>query len=154
MLLVRGGPRYGKGAFNAELLGTLKRRVKHGLVSLSYSKTQATTLGKTGVLDTQSLVATLALRIAKRLELASGPGLYRNSLRGKNLVALRLNVETLWHFAPWFHRGASYSFDRQQPDFGAPGRIRRGAFQLRVLSSPQQRRPEDPLSDAPQLELN
>jgi len=154
LLLLRAGPRYGKGAFTAELLGIMKRRVKWGLVSVTYSKTQATTLGKTGALDTQSLVATFALRVAKNLEIASGPGVYRNTLRGQHLMALRLNIETLWHFSPWFHLGASYSFDRQQPDFGAPGHIRRGGFQLKLLTSPRQRRPEDPTSDAPRLELD
>lgn len=153
-VLLRAGPRYGKGEFQAELLGTVKRRVKHGLLSLTYSKTQATTLGKTGVLDTQSLVATLALRVAKELEIASGPGYYRNSLRGQNLTALRLNVETLWHFSPWFHLGASYALDLQQPDFGVPGHIRRGAFQVRVLGSPPQRRPVDPATDTSQPGLD
>jgi hypothetical protein len=153
LLLLRAGPRFSKGAVTTEALATLKRRVKRGLVTLTYSKSQATTLGKTGALDTQSLVATFSLRVAKNFEVASGPGLYRNALRGQQLVAMRLNLETLWHFAPWFHLGASYSFDLQQPDFGAPGHIRRGAFQVKVLTSPQQKRPEPPVTEAaPQQE--
>lgn len=153
LFVLRAGPRYGKGEYTAEVLATFKSRVKRGLVTVTYSKTQATTLGKTGALDTQSLVGTLALRVAKRLEIASGPGIYRNSLRGQDLKALRLNLETLWHFSSWFHLGAAYAFDLQQPDFGAPGHIRRGAFQVKVLTSPQQRPPEDPISDLPQEEL-
>lgn len=149
-LLLRAGPRYGKGAYTAELLATMKRRMKHGLMTLTYAKTQATTLGKTGSLDTQSLAGTLAVRVTRHLDLASGPGLYRNELHGKKLMALRLNLETLWHFSPWFHLGAAYSFDLQQPDFGAPGHIRRGALQLRLITSPQQRRPEGPMADASQ----
>jgi hypothetical protein len=153
LLLLRAGPRYGKGSFTAEVLGTMKRRVKHGLMTVTYAKTQATTLGKTGSLDTQSLAGTFAVRATKNLEVASGPGLYRNSLHGKNLAALRLNVETLWHVSAWFHLGASYSFDLQQPDFGAPGHIRRSALQVKLVSSPQQRRPEGPSTDAPQPEI-
>jgi hypothetical protein len=152
IVVVRAGPRYGKGEWSAELLGTVKRRVKRGLASVTYTKTQATTLGRTGALDTQSLVGTLALRVAKKLEIASGPGLYRNSLHGAHLVAMRMNVETLWHFSPWFHLGASYSFDLQQPDFGAPGHIRRSAFQVRLLTSPQQKGPAGPTSDEPGLD--
>jgi hypothetical protein len=148
LLLLRAGPRYGKGELTVEVLATMKRRVKRGLVTLTYSKSQATTLGKTGVLDTQSIVASFALRVRKNLEIASGPGVYRNSLRGQPLNALRLNLETLWHFSPWFHLGASYSYDMQQPDFGIPGTIRRGAFQLKLLTSPQQRRPEPIATDA------
>jgi hypothetical protein len=152
LLLLRGGPRYAKGAFTAELLGTMKHRVRRGLVTLTYAKSQATTLGKTGALDTQSLVATMALRVSKRLEIASGPGLYRNTLRGQHLTALRLNLESLWNFSPWFHLGVSYSFDLQQPDFGASGKIRRGALMVKLLTSPQQRRPEGPTSEAPPTE--
>lgn len=152
LLLVRAGPRYGKGQFTAEVLATMKRRMKQGLLSVTYSKSQATTLGKTGALDIQSLSGTLTLRVARKLEVASGPGIYLNSLRGKELIAMRLNVETLWHFSPWFHLGASYSFDLQQPDFGAPGHIRRSAFQVRLLTSSPQRRPEGPAEDAPQQE--
>jgi hypothetical protein len=153
-LLFRAGPRYGKGDWTAEVLATMKHKVKPGLVTVTYSKTQATTLGKTGALDTQSLVGTFALRVTKNLEIASGPGVYRNALHGQQLVALRLNLESLWHFSPWFHLGASYAFDLQQPDFGAPGHIRRGAFQVRIITSPRQKRPEDPTSDAPVEELD
>jgi hypothetical protein len=142
LLLLRAGPRFGKGEVSAEVLAMLKQRVKRGLVTVTYAKTQATTLGTSGALDTQSLVATLALRLSKNLEVASGPGLYRNSLRGLEVHALRLNLETLWHFSPWLHLGASYSLDLQQPDFGVPGRIGRNAFQVRIIGSPPQRRPE------------
>ena len=148
IVLLRAGPRYAKGAYTAEILATMKRRLNRGgLLTLSYSKSQATTLGKTGALDIQSLVATVATRVSRKFELASGPGIYRNSLRGKNLHALRLNVESLWHFSPWFHLGASYSFDLQQPDFGASGKIRRSAMMVRVITSKEQRRPEDPTSE-------
>lgn len=148
IVLLRAGPRYAKGAYTAEILATMKRRMKRGgLLTLSYSKSQATTLGKTGALDIQSLVATVATRVSRKFELASGPGIYRNSLRGKNLYALRLNLESLWHFSPWFHLGASYSFDLQQPDFGASGKIRRGALMVRLITSKEQRRLEDPLSE-------
>ncbi len=148
IVLLRAGPRYAKGAYTAEILASVKRRLNHGgLLTLSYSKSQATTLGATGALDIQSVVATLATRISRKFEVASGPGLYRNSLRGKNLQALRLNVESLWHFSPWFHLGATYSFDLQQPDFGASGKIRRSALTVRVITSKEQRRPEDPTSE-------
>ncbi len=151
-VLLRAGPRYGKGDLTAEILATMKRRVKGGLVTVTYAKSQATTLGKSGALDTQSVSGTLAVRIKNHLEIGSGPGFYRNALHGQRLIAMRLNVEALWRFSPWLHLGAAYSFDLQQPDFGAPGHIRRGAFQVRLLTSPPQRRPEDPLSGAPEEE--
>lgn len=147
IVLLRAGPRFAKGAATAEILATMKRRLNKGLLTLTYSKSQATTLGKTGALDTQSVVATVLLRVRKNLEIASGPGVYHNSLRGKSLTALRLNVESLWHFSPWFHLGAGYSFDLQQPDFGAPGQIRRSAFLVKLLTSKEQRRPQDPESE-------
>jgi hypothetical protein len=149
LLLLRGGPRFGKGQVTAELLGTFKHRVKRGLVTLTYSKSQSTTLGKTGVLDTQSLVATLSLRLAKTLEVASGPGVYRNVLHGDPLNAMRLNVESLWHFAAWFHLAAAYSFDLQQPDFGADGKIRRGALVVRIIASPRQKPAAEQPVDVP-----
>lgn len=154
LLLIRAGPRYAKGAFTAEILATMKRRTSRGLLTVTYSKTQATTLGKTGALDTQSLVASMAWRVAKHLEIASGPGVYHNSLRGQNLNAMRLNLESLWHFSPWFHLGASYSFDLQQPDYGVPGHIRRGAFMVKLLASKAQRRPEDTTAEATPSESN
>ncbi len=149
ILLLRAGPRYAKGAWSAEVLATMKRRLNRGLLTLTYSKGQTTTIGKTGVLDTQSLSATYANRVSRNVEIASGPGLYRNALRGETLTSMRLNVESLWHFAPWFHLGATYSFDLQQPDFGVPGKIRRSSFMVSVLASKDQRRPEEPLSEFP-----
>ena len=154
LLILRAGPRYGKNEWSAEILATLKRKVKHGLVTMTYSKTQATTLGKTGALDIQSLSGTLAMRVAKKLEIASGPGIYRNTLRGNHLMAMRMNVEALWQFASAFHLGASYSFDLQQPDFAAPGHIGRSALQVRIITSPRQKVPLDPTSDEPVSELD
>lgn len=147
IVLLRAGPRFAKGAVTAEVLASMKRRIKRGLLTLTYAKSQATTLGKTGALDTQSLVATVAMRVARNLEIASGPGLYHNSLRGKGLTAMRLNVESLWHFSSWFHLGAGYSFDLQQPDFGASGHIRRSALHVRLVASPDQRRPQEEPSE-------
>ena len=154
ILLLRAGPRYAKGAFTAEILATMKRRINRGLLTLTYSKSQSTTLGKTGALDTQSVVGTLAMRVTRNIEIASGPGIYYNSLRGQRLAAMRLNVESLWHFADWFHLGAAYSFDLQQPDFGAPGHIRRGALVLKLVTSKPQRRPEGPTGEEPMSEMH
>lgn len=141
IVLLRAGPRFAKGAVTAEVLASMRRRMKRGLLTVTYAKSQATTLGKTGALDTQSLVATVALRVRRNLEIASGPGLYHNSLRGKSLTAFRFNVEALWHFSPWFHLGGGYSFDLQQPDFGASGKIRRNALHVKLMISPDQRQP-------------
>jgi hypothetical protein len=152
LLLLRAGPRNAKGAFSPELLVSLKRRAQRGHFSLTYAKNQATTLGKNGALDTQSLVVSFVSRPARTLEIAAGPGLYRNSLRGLQLVALRLNAETLWHFSPWLHLAASYALDLQQPDFGATGHIRRGALQAKLIVSPPQRRVAPPITVAPQQE--
>jgi hypothetical protein len=143
IVLLRAGPRFAKGAVTAEVLASMKRRIKRGLLTVTYAKSQATTLGKTGALDTQSLVATVVLRVARNLEIASGPGVYHNSLRGKSLSAMRLNVESLWHFSSWFHLGAGYSFDLQQPDFGASGHIRRSGLNVKLVVSPDQRQPLD-----------
>ena len=154
LLLLRAGPRYAKGAFTAEVLAVMKRRVHRGLLTLTYAKSQATTLGKTGALDTQSLVATISLRVTRNIEIASGPGVYHNTLRAQHLSAMRLNVESLWHFSPWFHLGVAYSFDLQQPDFGAPGHIRRGAFVVKLLTSKPQRRPEAAIAEPSESEFN
>jgi hypothetical protein len=142
LLLLRAGPRSAQGATNPELLLSLKRRLKHGKLDVAYSKNQSTALGRSGALDTQSLVATYRAKVARDVELASGPGFYRNTLRGQRLLALRLNLETLWHFSPLFHLAASYSYDLQQADFGGSGHLRRGALQVRLLVSPPQRRPD------------
>jgi hypothetical protein len=147
VLLLKAGPRMAKGKVNPEVLASIKRRDKRGRLSVTYSRNQATTLGKNGALDTESLVALYTVRVAKRLEISSGPGAYRNALHGLNLRAYRLNLETLWHFSHFFHLGAAYALDLQQPDFGATGQIRRGSFQMRLLVSPPQRRPEPPTTD-------
>jgi hypothetical protein len=147
LFLLRAGPRYGKGELTAEVLATLKHRLKHGLATLTYSKTQATTLGKTGALDVQAIVGTLSTRVSRNLEIASGPGIYRNTLRGKHLMALRLNLEALLRLSSWFHLGATYSFDLQQPDFGGPGHIRRSSLQVKLLTSPRQKVPDIPTDD-------
>ena len=144
LLLLRAGPRFAQGRVAPELLATLKRRTKHGRLDVAWSKGQATALGRLGALDTHSLVALYRARAGQALEIAVGPGLYRNTLRGRPLAALRLNLETLWRFSDFFHLGAQYAFDLQQPDFGAPGHLRRGVLHVRLIASPPQRRPLPP----------
>jgi len=154
IFVLRGGPRFAKGEVTAEILASLKHRVKSGLATLTYSKSQATTLGRTGALDIQSIVGTLSVRVGRKVEVASGPGFYRNTLRGKHLMATRLNLETLWNFSRWFHLGLMYSFDLQQPDFGGGGHIRRTSLQVKLLTSPQQRRPEMPTDEEVKPEID
>jgi len=149
VLSLRAGPRSAKGRVNPEVLASVKRRLKHGRVSLTYTRNQATTLGKVGALDTQALVALYTVRVARELEISSGPGVYRNALRGFSLSACRLNVEALWHFSHFFYLGAGYALDMQQPDFGADGLIRRGALGARLIVSPPQRRLESPTDVVP-----
>jgi hypothetical protein len=144
LLLLRAGPRFAQGRVAPELLATLKRRVPHGRLDLAWSKGQATALGRLGALSTHSLVALYRARAGQALEIAVGPGLYRNTLRGRPLAALRLNLETLWRFSDFFHLGAQYAFDLQQPDFGAGGHLRRGVLHVRLIASPPQRRPLPP----------
>jgi hypothetical protein len=154
LLLLRAGPRFSQGRVAPELLVTLKRRVPHGRLDVAWSKGQATALGRLGVLETHSLVALYRARAGQALEIAVGPGLYRNTLDGRPLAALRLNLETLWRFTDQLHLGAQYGFDLQQPDFGAPGHLRRGVLHVRLIASPPQRRPlppeEQDAQDAPQ----
>ena len=144
LLLLRAGPRFAQGRVAPELLATLKRRTKHGRLDVAWSKGQATALGRLGVLETQSLVALYRARAGQALEVAAGPGVYRNTLRGRPLAAFRLNLETLWRFSNSLHLGAQYAFDLQQPDFGATGHLRRGVLHVRLIASPPQRRPLPP----------
>jgi hypothetical protein len=141
LLLLRAGPRWAQGRVAPELLVTLKRRVKHGKLDVAWSKGQSTALGRLGVLETHSLVALYRARAGQALEVAIGPGLYRNTLRGQPLAAVRLNLETLWRFSNSLHLGAQYAFDLQQPDFGGAGHLRRGVLHVRLIASPPQRRP-------------
>jgi hypothetical protein len=154
VLLLRAGPRYAKGALDAEILATITRRINRGLLTATYSKSQSTTLGEAGAIDTQFVVGTLTLRPTRNLELAAGPGFYDNSLRGQRLAVVRLNLESLWHFSPWLHVGAAYSFDLQQPDFGAPGHIRRNALVVKFVTAKPQRRPEEPAEKEPPAEMD
>jgi len=144
-LTLKGGPRRtSAGDVGPELEGLLRHRLKRGELSLAYLKTQATTLGQGGVLDTDSLVLGLALRPSKWLEILAAPGAYRNTQPGLKVTAYRVHLETLLHFSRWFHAGAAYSFDLQNGNFGAGGdRIRRNVFEARLMVSPQRaRRPQ------------
>lgn len=144
-LTLKGGPRRtSSGDVGPELEGLLRHRLKRGELSLTYLKTQATTLGQGGVLDTDSLVLGLSLRPAKWLEIIAAPGAYRNRQPGLEINAYRVHLETLLHFSRWFHAGTAYSFDLQHGNFGAGGdRIRRNVFEARLLISPQRaKRPQ------------
>jgi len=154
VLVLRAGPRSAKGRVNPEILASLKRRIKGGRLSVTYLRSQATTLGTNGALDLESLAALYTRRIGRHLEISSGPGVYRNSLRGLHLMAFHLNAETLWRFTPYVHVGASYSLDMQQPDFGADGYLRRGGFQVRLIVSPPQRQPDPSTDEAPEAPVD
>jgi hypothetical protein len=136
-LVVSAGPRLAAGKVVPEVFASVRQRMGHAGLALAYSKTQTVAIGQPGAFDTDSLLAVFDLRPVHWLEIASSPGVFRNSHPGLRATSYRLNLEARWHMSRSLETTVSYGFDLQRGTLVAPdGQIRHGLLRISLVASP------------------
>src|SRR5262249_56221967 len=90
---LRGGPVLTDGRQAPELLASLRYTPGPSELSVSYTRTQSTVVGVASILDTQSMTATVARVLPKKLRIRVTPGLFRTTSQTLRADAARLTVE-------------------------------------------------------------
>jgi hypothetical protein len=78
-LEVRGGPRVTDGSLAPDLSASLQTHTRPADFALAYTRTTATLIGLTGIVETQNVSATATCRVGRRLEMRFGPSLVHAS---------------------------------------------------------------------------
>jgi hypothetical protein len=76
-LELRGGPVLTEGKQAAEALASIRYRPGPSELSISYARTQTTLIGFAGIVETQSITASAARMLPKRVQIRITPGVFR-----------------------------------------------------------------------------
>jgi len=87
-LELRGGPVLTDGRQAPEALASIRYRPGPSELSISYARTQSTLIGFAGIVDTQSITASAARMLPKRVQLRITPGVFRTTSDASGRAAL------------------------------------------------------------------
>src|SRR5207247_2162239 len=73
-LSLEGGPRLSDGRIEPDVTARLSERFKIGEVSLTYQRTETAVINQPGAVETNSVLAALALSPTRRLQIDVGSG--------------------------------------------------------------------------------
>ncbi len=111
---LQAGPRFSDGSLDPEIAVSIRRTFKHGEVSLGYTRTQATVVGETGVVETESVGATLVYRPLPSLEIRVVPGFFVSTRGDLEAKVYRVAVEAAYQITKWLSLTGSYQFSLQR----------------------------------------
>jgi hypothetical protein len=90
---LEAGPHFTGRDIRPEISTTVRQRLEGGELTVSYSRTQATTMGETGTIDLNRLAATGTFRPTPRFTLSIAPALARSARDGRQVGAYTLNFD-------------------------------------------------------------
>jgi hypothetical protein len=111
---LRAGPRFSSDTVNAEAFLSVRRRLKHGEVALSYSRTQDISTGVGAAIDTNSVSGLLTYRLLPFLQVSVEPLLARNSSDSSNANVYQIRLSSIYQINKWLSLRGSYYFSYQQ----------------------------------------
>jgi hypothetical protein len=145
VLELRGGPVLTDGRQAPEMLASLRYTPGPSELSVTYARTQNTLVGVASILDTQSITASAARMLSKRLRIRITPGLFRTTSETLRADAARLTVEAERPVTGQLALRTSYETIFQRGSLiAAPfvNSISRHLVQVSVVAAPARRRPE------------
>lgn len=91
------GPRFlvRLGAIRPELSVSLRHRLQNGELDLNYSRTQATAIGSTGILNLQAITLPVSYQPTRRLTLTGTPAFVGATLDGRRFSIYTLDFEAV-----------------------------------------------------------
>jgi len=146
-LELRGGPVLTAGSQAPELLASLRYTPGPSELSVTYARTQTTLIGVASVLDTQSITASAARILPKRVGIRVTPGLFRTDSEVLRADAARLTVEAERPVTGRVTLRTTYEAAFQRGNsIVAPfaNSISRHIVQFSLIAGPPRRRPDGP----------
>lgn len=111
---LRAGPRVTRGKVRAEVSASVRHTLSRGEVSFSYARSQATVLGVSEPVKTDSFTAAGTYQLLRLLTVSAAPSYIRTSLGGAVAKVYELNFGAIYRFTEWLSLNGSYRFDFQQ----------------------------------------
>lgn len=124
------------GAIRPEFSVSLRHRLRKGELDLSYSRTQATTIGNAGIINVQSLTLPVSYQPARRLTLTATPALIGATLGGSRFSIYALNFDAVVRAARRLSVVASARIGFQQASqAGRRDEIQNRSLSLRLVTA-------------------
>jgi hypothetical protein len=145
LLELRGGPVLTEGRQAPEMLASLRYTPGPSELSVTYARTQTTLVGVASILDTQSITASAARMLSKRVRIRIAPGLFRTTNETLRADAARLTVEAERPVTGQLALRTTYEAAFQRgSSIAAPfvNSISRHLVQFSVIAAPARRRPD------------
>lgn len=111
---IAAGPRFSEGAVGPELSALLRRRVRHGELSLTYTQTQTIPVGETRLVDLQGLTFGVTYVPVRPLTVTVAPSFARSTRDGKHASVRALHVQAIAQVARRWSVVASNRIGRQE----------------------------------------
>jgi hypothetical protein len=102
---LRGGPRLSDS--EPEVSAELRLRLRRVETGAYYVRMQATSIGRSGVFETESVGAALSFRSPSGLAVSADPGVLWTRGGGIEAMVYRMGLELLWPVTTWLTFGAS-----------------------------------------------
>jgi hypothetical protein len=111
---LRAGPRFSSDTVEAEAFLSVRRRLEHGEIALSYARTQEVSTGVGAVVDTNSVSGLLTYRLLPFLQVSVEPLLARNTSDSSNANVYQIRLSSTYQINKWLSLQGSYYFSYQQ----------------------------------------
>jgi len=122
---LRVGPRFTEGTVHPEVSASIAHKLKAGELSVTYAKSQSTSIGLGRVVDTDRVTASMTYQPVRFLQLSATPGFYRNTSGETESKVYSLTLGATYQLTEWLSLVGSYQFSLQQGSFsstsGTPG---------------------------------
>ncbi len=120
-LALRAGPRFSEDGVDADVLASVRQRLRRGELSLAYARSQTTVIGRAGTVDFDSVTLTATYEPLPLLRLSAAPSVFRVTDAQKAMV-YGADLEATYRIQKWLSLTAAYAFRLQRGgvDAGTP----------------------------------
>lgn len=120
---IAAGPRLSEGAIGPELSALLRRRVRHGELSLAYAQTQTIPVGELGMVDLRNLTLGVTYAPTRHLTFTAAPGFVRSARDGRHASVRALDLQAIVQVAHGWSLVASSRMGRQEGTLAGPDEV-------------------------------
>ena len=120
---IAAGPRLSEGAIGPELSALLRRRVRHGEVSLAYAQTQTIPVGELGMVDLRNLTFGVTYAPTRHLTFTAAPGFIRSARDGRHASVRAFDLQAIVQVARGWSLVTSSRMGRQEGTLAGPDEV-------------------------------
>lgn len=116
-LSLQAGPRFSDGSVDADATATASYQLEGGSLSLAYFRRQGTTVGRGGVVTSDTAAAGLSYDITRRLGVGTGFTFSRNALETSDVDVYQTTLGVVYRLTEWLSLTVSHQFWFQEEHF-------------------------------------